>query len=89
MDLYNKQDKFWTYTGPITYNASSKDLQVHAYSISDIDQKFVDLVGVGTLTTLDTLKEIGDAIGNDPNLSLTLNNAIANKQDKILVLDHH
>ena len=76
-----------TYTGPFTYNSTYKDLRVDAYSRSDIDQKFVDLVGVGTLTTLDTLKEIGNAIGNDHNLATTLNNAIANKQDKILVFD--
>ena len=87
IDLNNKQDKFLTYTGAVTYNMINKELKVDAYSRSEIDQKFVDLVGVGTLTTLDTLKEIGNAIGNDPNLATTLNNAIANKQDKILIFD--
>jgi hypothetical protein len=40
------------------------------------------LVGVGTLQTLDTWKEIGHAINNDPNVYTTLNDAITNKQNK-------
>jgi hypothetical protein len=52
--LDNKQDKYQTYTGPITYDTTSKELKVDSYSKSAVDQKFADLVGVGTLQTLDT-----------------------------------
>ncbi len=35
---------------------------------------------------LDTLKELADALGNDPNFSTTMTNALANKQPKDQVL---
>ena len=36
-DLINKQDKYLSYSGPITFNTTSKDLKVDAYNTSEID----------------------------------------------------
>ena len=45
------------------------------------DDKIADLVG-GAPETLDTLKEIADALGEDANLSATLTTEIGKKADK-------
>ena len=45
------------------------------------DDKIADLVG-GAPETLDTLKEIAEALGEDANLSATLTTEIGKKVDK-------
>jgi hypothetical protein len=66
------------------------DLDPSDYSIDVLDgyatQDYVDravarLVGTAP-TTLDTLKEISDALGSDANFAVTVTNALANKADK-------
>ena len=81
--LNDKQNKINTFSSPLTYSDTSRQLSVDSYTKGEVDQKFTNLIGVGTSRTLDTLREIGNAINNDPNVYTTLNNAITNKQDKI------
>lgn len=50
-----------------------------------VDKKIADLVG-GAPETLDTLKEIADALGNDANMSATLTEQIGKKADKATTL---
>lgn len=51
------------------------------------DGKIADLVG-GAPETLDTLKEIADALGEDANLSATLTTEIGKKADKAYLDDN-
>ena len=46
------------------------------------DDAITSLVGNATPESLDTLKELADALGNDPNFSTTVANSIAGKADK-------
>ena len=46
------------------------------------DDAITSLVGNTTPESLDTLKELADALGNDPNFSTTVANSIAGKADK-------
>ena len=46
------------------------------------DDAITALVGNATPESLDTLKELADALGNDPNFSTTVVNSIAGKADK-------
>ena len=47
-----------------------------------VDGKVSDLVN-SSPATLDTLKELADALGNDPNFATTVSNQIGNKVDKV------
>ena len=49
---------------------------------SYVNNKVSDLVN-SSPETLDTLKELADALGNDPNFATTVSNQIGNKVDKI------
>lgn len=51
------------------------------------DQKIAELIN-GAPETLDTLKEIADALGNDENLATTLTNLIATKLDETTFTQH-
>lgn len=52
------------------------------YATEDyVDRAIARVVGTAP-TTLDTLKELGDALGNDANFATTVTNALANKADK-------
>ena len=46
------------------------------------DDAITALIGNATPDSLDTLKELADALGNDPNFSTTVVNNIASKADK-------
>ena len=46
------------------------------------DDAITALIGNATPDSLDTLKELADALGNDPNFSTTIVNNIASKADK-------
>ena len=79
--LNNKQDKFLTYTGPVSYNTASQILTIDSYSKTETYTKISNLINSAP-ATLDTLKEIATAINNDPAVYNTLNSAIGHKQDK-------
>lgn len=49
---------------------------------SYVDRAIEQLVN-GSPAALDTLKELSDALGNDPNFAATITNALANKVDKV------
>ena len=46
------------------------------------DEAIQNLIGSATPESLDTLKELAEALGNDPNFSTTVLNSIAGKADK-------
>ena len=46
------------------------------------DEAISSIIGSATPESLDTLKELADALGNDPNFSTTVANSIAGKADK-------
>ena len=46
------------------------------------DEAISSIIGSATPESLDTLKELADALGNDPNFSTTVVNSIAGKADK-------
>lgn len=46
-----------------------------------VNQAIANVVGAAP-QTLDTLKELGDALGNDPNFATTIANTLATKADK-------
>ena len=46
------------------------------------DEAISSIIGSATPESLDTLKELADALGNDPNFSTTVVNNIAGKADK-------
>ena len=48
------------------------------YTKAEVDQKLADLVN-SSPTTLDTLKELADALGDDPNFATTITNLIGQK----------
>ncbi|SEC24433.1 hypothetical protein SAMN05216178_3957 [Pseudomonas saponiphila] len=52
---------------------------------SAIQQKIADLVA-SSPAALDTLKELADALGNDPNFATTMTNALAGKASKATTL---
>jgi hypothetical protein len=63
------------------YNAVTKPIYDAVYLKEEIDQKFADLVGSAS-SALDTLNELAEALGNDPNFATTITNELANKADK-------
>lgn len=46
-----------------------------------VQQQITNLINAAP-QTLDTLKELADALGNDPNFSVTITNQLSNKADK-------
>lgn len=52
------------------------------FTKEEVLQKIEDLIGTAP-DTLDTFKEIADALGNDPNFAATIMNALASKVDKV------
>ncbi|WP_342435908.1 pyocin knob domain-containing protein [Paenibacillus sp. FSL L8-0436] len=52
------------------------------YSKEETNQRIQDLVGAAP-DALDTLKEIGDALNNDPNFAATMTTQLSSKVDKI------
>ncbi|OMC63977.1 hypothetical protein BK125_30685 [Paenibacillus odorifer] len=52
------------------------------YSKTETDQRIQAVVGAAP-DALDTLKEIGDALNNDPNFAATVTNQISGKVDKV------
>ena len=66
--------------GNITITGTTYDLTPYA-TITYVDQEIADLINSAP-TTLDTLKELADALGSDANFSTTILNQLANKLDK-------
>lgn len=64
--------------GNVTITASD----VNAYTKSETDQKISDLVGSAP-ETLDTLHELANALGNNPNFATTISEQIGKKVDKV------
>lgn len=60
---------------------NNRYIKTETYSRGEVNQKIADLVNSAP-GTLDTLKEIADALGNDPNFSTTIINLLGNKVDK-------
>ncbi|KTD88190.1 pyocin knob domain-containing protein [Paenibacillus etheri] len=52
------------------------------YSKTETDQRIQTVVGAAP-DALDTLKEIGDALNNDPNFAATVTNQLSGKVDKV------
>ncbi|WP_080442647.1 hypothetical protein, partial [Clostridium botulinum] len=52
------------------------------FTREEVLKKIQDLIGSAP-STLDTFKEIADALGNDPNFAATIMNALAGKVDKV------
>ncbi|ASA21947.1 hypothetical protein [Paenibacillus donghaensis] len=52
------------------------------YSKTETDQRIKSVVGAAP-DALDTLKEIGDALNNDPNFAATVTNQLSGKVDKV------
>ncbi|MEK4195972.1 pyocin knob domain-containing protein [Paenibacillus sp. FSL L8-0323] len=52
------------------------------YSKTETDQRIQAVVGAAP-DVLDTLKEIGDALNNDPNFAATVTNQLSGKVDKV------
>lgn len=65
-------------SGYLTEHQSLVGLATESY----VNNKISDLVN-SSPETLDTLKELADALGNDPNFATTVSNQIGNKVDKI------
>jgi len=61
------------------------DAFTKAETTSAIQQRIADLVA-SSPATLDTLKELADALGNDPNFATTMTNALAAKANKATTL---
>lgn len=66
-----------TLTGALTLNGAPT-LALHAATKGYVDTAISDLIN-GAPSTLDTINEIANALGNDPNLSVTLTNQISTK----------
>jgi hypothetical protein len=66
--------------GNITITGTTYDLSPYA-TTTYVDQEIADLINSAP-TTLDTLKELADALGSDANFSTTIINQLANKLDK-------
>lgn len=69
--------KTYTETGLL-----SKADKSSTYTKSETDQRIQAVVGAAP-DALDTLKEIGDALNNDPNFAATVTNQISGKVDKV------
>ncbi|UQZ34615.1 hypothetical protein C2I18_14430 [Paenibacillus sp. PK3_47] len=54
----------------------------NTYSKTETDQRIQAVVGAAP-AALDTLKEIGDALNNDPNFAATVTNQLSGKVDKV------
>ena len=65
-------------SGYLTEHQSLVGLATETY----VNRKVSDLVN-SSPEALDTLKELADALGNDPNFATTVSNQIGNKVDKI------
>lgn len=65
-------------SGYLTEHQSLVGLATETY----VNGKVSDLVN-SSPATLDTLKELADALGNDPNFATTVSNQIGNKVDKV------
>lgn len=65
-------------SGYLTEHQSLVGLATETY----VNRKVSDLVN-SSPATLDTLKELADALGNDPNFATTVSNQIGNKVDKV------
>jgi hypothetical protein len=61
-------------------SSGTVDVLPAASVAAQINAKVAELVNSAP-ETLDTLKEIADALGNDPNLATTLTTALGNKLD--------
>lgn len=61
------------------------DAFTKAETTSAIQQRIADLVA-SSPAALDTLKELADALGNDPNFATTMTNALAGKASKATTL---
>ncbi len=62
--------------------SEAADRQTLANAKAYVDAAIEQLVN-GSPAALDTLKELSDALGNDPNFAATITNALAGKVDKV------
>ncbi len=62
--------------------SEAADRQTLADAKAYVDAAIEQLVN-GSPAALDTLKELSDALGNDPNFAATITNALAGKVDKV------
>ncbi|KAJ51101.1 hypothetical protein BD780_000223 [Clostridium tetanomorphum] len=73
----SKSDK--TYVDTELLKKADKD---NIFTKEEVLQKINNLIGTAP-ETLDTFKEIADALGNDPNFAATIMNLLSSKVDKI------
>ena len=66
---------------PTTPTPGSNSVQNQIANKEYVDSKISDLIG-GAGSTLDTLKEIQSALGNDPNFAATMTTKLGTKLDK-------
>ncbi|NOV80144.1 hypothetical protein [Clostridium saccharobutylicum] len=78
IDLDNKKSDLLYVNGEFN-NRYTKD---QVFTKDEVLQKIKDLIG-NAPQTLDTFKEIADALGDDPNFATTIMNALSKKVDKI------
>lgn len=75
-----------TFTGVVNVpTAAASTNSTQAASTAFVRAAIAALVG-SSPTTLDTLKELADALGNDPNFAVTMTNALATKAAKATTL---
>ena len=81
---HNHNDSYYTkqevidMIGEISATGSADLVAAKKYT----DDAITALIGNATPDSLDTLKELANALGNDPNFSTTVTNSIASKADK-------
>lgn len=68
-------------TADVNQELGKRYTKDQVYTKAEVLQKIEDLIGSAP-DTLDTFKEIADALGNDPNFAATIMNELSGKVDK-------
>ena len=68
-------------TSDVNRELADRYTKSQVFTKEEVLQKIEDLIGTAP-DTLDTFKEIADALGNDPNFATTIMNLLAGKVDK-------
>lgn len=69
-------------TATVNQELGNRYTKDQVFTKQEVLQKIGDLIGSAP-DTLDTFKEIADALGNDPNFAATIMNELAGKVDKV------
>lgn len=69
-------------TSDVNQELGNRYTKDQVFTKEEVLQKIEDLIGSAP-DTLDTFKEIADALGNDPNFSTTIMNELSGKVDKV------